>query len=75
MPEVNDLLALKSVLQIFRLASSLFANLDKSIVTPLHCTKADIQQVQQILSCRIEGFPSPYLGIPLSVYRLKRGDE
>jgi hypothetical protein len=28
-----------------------------------------------ILSCQIEGFPSRYLGIPLSIFRLKRGDE
>lgn len=31
--------------------------------------------MQEVLSCRIEGFPSRYLGIPLSIFRLKRGDE
>ena len=74
-PMENDLIALRSVLQIFGLASGLFANLDKSVATPMHCTDADIERIQEILSCRIEGFPSRYLGIPLSIFRLKRGGD
>ena len=41
----------------------------------MHCIDGDIQRVQEILSCRIEGFPSRYLGIPLSIFRLKRGGD
>jgi hypothetical protein len=74
-PIDQDLRVLKSTLQIFGLASGLFANLDKSIATPMHCTDEEIARVQQILSCRVEGFPSRYLGIPLSIFKLKRGDE
>jgi hypothetical protein len=45
------------------------------VATPIHCDDPDIQRVQEVLSCRIEGFPSRYLGIPLSIFRLKRGEE
>lgn len=31
--------------------------------------------MQEILSCWIEDFPSRYLGIPLSIFRLRKGDE
>lgn len=75
MPEVDDLVALRSVLQIFGRASRLFANLDKSVATPLHCTEEQIQRVQQFLSYRPEDFPCRYLGVPLSIYRLKREQE
>jgi hypothetical protein len=74
-PNEHDLLVLRSTLQIFGLASGLFANLDKSVATPMHCSEDDIARVQHILSCRIEGFPSEYLGIPLSIFRLEKGEE
>ena len=66
---------LRSTLQIFGLASGLFANLDKSVATPMHCSEDDIVRIQEILSCPIEGFPNRYLGIPLSIFRLKKGKE
>lgn len=34
-----------------------------------------IDTVQQVLSCRVEEFPSRYLGVPLSIYRLSRASE
>jgi hypothetical protein len=74
-PNDQDLRVLKSTLQIFGLASGLFANLDKSVETSMHCREDDIARVQQILSCWVEGFPSRYLGIPLSIFRLKKGEE
>lgn len=74
-PLQQDLVVLKLALEVFGLASGLFANLDKSVATPLHCAEEDITRIQQILACRVEGFPSRYLGIPLSIFRLKRSDE
>ena len=74
-PNEHDLLVLRSTLQIFGLASGLFANLDKSVATTMHCSEDDIARVHHIISCRIEGFPSRYLGIPLSIFRLKKGEE
>lgn len=74
-PLDQDLRVLKSALQIFGAASGLFANLDKSIATPMHCSDNDITRVWHILDCRVEGFPSRYLGIPLSIFKLKKCDE
>jgi hypothetical protein len=70
-----DLLVLRTALDIFGQASGLFANLEKSIATPLHCEDDDIARIHDILACRVESFPCRYLGIPLSIFRLRRGDE
>lgn len=74
-PSERDLLSLKGALNIFGLASGLFSSLDKSVATPIHCSAEDMERVQSILSCQIEPFPCKYLGIPLSVHKLKRSEE
>lgn len=74
-PNTEDLLATKTLLQNFGEASGLFANLDKSVATPLHCQGDDLDRILHILGCRIEDFPSKYLGIPLSIFKLKKCDE
>ena len=74
-PNASDLLAITAALRIFGLASGLFSNLDKSVATPIHCSDEDVQRIQELLACRMEGFPTRYLGIPLSVRKLKRSDE
>jgi hypothetical protein len=38
------------------------------------CTEDTIQMVQQFLPCRLVNFPFRYLGLPLSVYKLKHSD-
>jgi hypothetical protein len=74
-PSDRDLRVLKTTLEIFGLASGLFTNLDKSVATPLHCSEADVARVLHILACRVESFPSRYLGVPLSIFKLKKSDE
>lgn len=74
-PRLADLQAVKTVLRLFGMASGLFSNLDKSVATPIGCSEDEINLVSSVLSCKIEGFPCRYLGIPLSVYKLKRADE
>ena len=74
-PSERDLSVLKLVLQVFGESSGLFSNMDKSVATPIHCSAADLDRIQSILTCRIQNFPSRYLGIPLSIFRLKKCDE
>jgi len=74
-PVTRDLEAIKAALQIFGLASGLFSNFDKSVATPIHCTMEDLQRLNEVLACRVEHFPCRYLGIPLSVFKLKRSEE
>jgi hypothetical protein len=71
-PEERDLEAVKAALTIFILASGLFSNVEKSVAMPLHCSDLHVARIQNILSCRIEDFPCRYLGVLLSVYKLKR---
>lgn len=74
-PNALDLSTVKATLAIFGMASGLFSNLDKSVATPLHCSEDDVARVHAIVSCRIEEFLCCYLGVPLSVRKLKRLDE
>jgi len=45
------------------------------VATPLRCDEEDIQRVCDILSCLIENFPSRYLSIPPSIFKLTKVDE
>lgn len=63
------------VLDLFGQASGLFANLDKSAATPIACSAQELELVQDTLSCRVEAFSCSYLGIPLSIYKVRRADE
>lgn len=74
-PVAHDLLSLRSLLQLLGQASGLFTNLAKCVATPLHCSEEMVAAVQQVLSCRVEHFPSKYLGIPLSIFRFLRASE
>jgi len=74
-PSCDDLELIKAALDLFGLASGLFSNLAKSVAFSLHCTDDQIAAVHLILACRIDTFPCRYLGVPLSVRRLKRVDE
>lgn len=65
----------RGCLDLFATASGLVANLDKCVATPIHCSDQDLAAIQQIMMCRIGEFPSKYLGVPLSVYKLRRSDE
>jgi hypothetical protein len=72
-PRIEELLAVKVVLDLFGQASGLFANLDKSVATPIGCSEQELDLVQETLSCRVEDFPCRYLGIPLFIFRVKGG--
>jgi hypothetical protein len=74
-PNARDLRLVKATLSIFGLASGLYSNLGKSVACPRHCSEADVARVRDILSCQIEGFPCRYLGVPLSIRKLRRSDE
>lgn len=74
-PNVSDLLVLRAAVDLFGLASGLFANLDKSVATPIGCSDDDLELVRDTLSCKIQQFPCKYLGIPLSIFKLRKTDK
>lgn len=74
-PRLEDLLVVKAAVDLFGWASGLFANMDKSVATPIGCSEQEVDLVRETLSCRVKNFPCRYLGIPLSIYRVRRVDE
>ena len=74
-PEVNDIVAIKTILQIFGDASGLYTNLAKCVANPIACSQEELQLVENMLSCTIGAFPFKYLGIPISTRRLRRIEE
>jgi hypothetical protein len=74
MPIAQDLCCVRAILDAFAEASGLCTNISKSQFTSIQCSADVIQLMQQHLPCQLFHFPFKYLGIPLSVYKLKRGD-
>jgi hypothetical protein len=68
----NDIGLTLSILQLFGEASGLKTNIQKSSVTPIQCSPADLDTIQELLPCRLEHFPIKYLGLPLSLKKLTR---
>lgn len=72
---LGDLQCVQQILQLFAGASGLITNVDKCVATLIRCTEEMLQGVQQVFPCVIALFPCKYLGIPLSLRRLKRAEE
>ena len=74
-PVHGDLSCVHQILQLFTGASGLVTNIDKCVVTSIRCSDEMVDLVQQVFPCIIAPFLCKYLGIPLSLTRLKRVDE
>jgi hypothetical protein len=61
---------LRQVLDNFASISGLHINFSKSTLVPIHVSEQVVDSCVNILGCRREGFPQPYLGLPLSVNKL-----
>lgn len=71
-PAASDINIVTDILQLFGEASGLRTNIQKSSVVPIQCEPSDIENIQALLPCRLEGFPIKYLGLPLSLKELTR---
>ncbi|WVZ65335.1 hypothetical protein U9M48_014716 [Paspalum notatum var. saurae] len=74
-PARQDLLALRSILDVFAGCSGLCPNLVKCSATPIQCSDEELVRVQSILGCQLTQFPCTYLGVPLSTRKLSRSLE
>jgi hypothetical protein len=59
------------LLESFARATGLCINFHKSTLVPMHVDVGIIEDIQDILGCRAEGFPQTYLGLPLSAEKLR----
>ena len=74
-PTLEDFRCIRAILDLFAGASGLITNLDKCLISPIRCSEEDIALVQQAFPCQLSPLPCRYLGVPLSVGRLRRSDE
>ncbi|KAM0867361.1 hypothetical protein ACQ4PT_041988 [Festuca glaucescens] len=73
-PTQSDFETVKELLRIFGEATGLHKNILKSAATPIRCGDNDRQIVADHLVCPIKEFPITYLGVPLSIYKLRAQD-
>jgi hypothetical protein len=73
-PEPRDLQAVHAILRCFGGASALHVNLSKSASAPIRCSSALVDSIAPDIACPLMQFPCVYLGLPLSIGRLCKGD-
>lgn len=71
-PTTKDVRNMQQLLLFFGDATGLCTNLQKTSVTPIACNNIDIETILGGLPVKRVGFPIKYLGLPLTVKRLKR---
>jgi hypothetical protein len=73
-PNQQNLVATQNILKMFALASGLNINQSKYAIIPICCRLNETALLMQFLHGNLQSFPINYLGIPLSVRRLKKSD-
>lgn len=73
-PSQSGMGLIQSLLQAFGEASGLKTNLAKSTAIPIRCQEGQVNQIQQSMVCEVTSFPCKYLGLPLSLNRLRAAD-
>jgi hypothetical protein len=71
-PDANDIAITVNILHLFGEASGFRTNLQKSNVLAIRCGDQELQLVQELLPCATSDFPCKYLGLPLSLKKLKK---
>lgn len=62
---------LKSILDSFASFSGLHINFDKSTFVPIGLSQPEACHMASILGCPVASFPQTYLGLPLSIHKLR----
>jgi hypothetical protein len=71
-PDQLDLVSSKAILDIFAAASGLQINSNKCLLNPIQCNIEDTVNLLRFFPGRLQAFPCNYLGVPLSVTKLRR---
>lgn len=62
--------AIKDILDSFAAFTGLHINYGKSTLVPINMPEHIVHSCVQAIGCKREGFPQPYLGLPLSIHKL-----
>ena len=73
-PIKRDIDNLAAILDGFEEVTGLCTNFHKSSVVPIRCSHLNLGHILQNLPATRASFPMRYLGLPLSVWQLKKGD-
>lgn len=73
-PIKRDIDNLSAILRGFGDVTGLCTNFHKSSVVPIRCTHIDLEHILDGVPVTRASFPMKYLGLPLSVWQLKRMD-
>ncbi|WVZ95285.1 hypothetical protein U9M48_041070 [Paspalum notatum var. saurae] len=73
-PEKRELDALAALLHLFGEATGLRTNIQKSSIVPIKCAGLNLDEILAGFPASRTSFPIRYLGIPLTVERLKKVD-
>ena len=70
-PMKEDVSCFASILGGFGEVTGLVTNCSKSLVAPIRCAGLDLPEILQLFPAKLTSFLMTYLGLPLSVKRLK----
>jgi hypothetical protein len=73
-PNVEELAVVKGILGCFGEASGMRVNFQKSAATPIRCSEEVLEAITPSLECPIRDLPCTYLGLPLSLRKLRKKD-
>jgi hypothetical protein len=73
-PTSAEIATAKATLQVFGEVSGLVVNLTKSQAIPIRCDDIDIATILQPVGLQVATLPCTYLGMPLSLRRLRKID-
>jgi hypothetical protein len=71
-PVEQDLVITTTILDIFGMVSGLQINRAKCVINPIQCNLEDFVTLVRFFLGSLQPFPCKYLGIPLSLYKLKK---
>jgi hypothetical protein len=65
-PLEDELNATMAILNAFGQASGLQTNLNRSCIIPIQCAEDSVEEISNMMPCRMAEFPCTYLGLPIS---------
>jgi hypothetical protein len=68
----RDAVASTMILELFGNASGLFYNMGKSSISSIACDDTILQEISNLLICRVDVLPISDLGLPLHLKKLER---
>lgn len=73
-PSQKDLVITNTIFQLFGWASGLHVNPSKCLISPIQCNLEHTVALMSFFPGQLQPFPCKYLGVPLSVTKLKKND-